>query len=201
MTKPSPLLLLAISLALVPGCGDAERDDDDDRALVEQLRRGGQVLVLRHAATDSATDMTGDLSDCSRQRNLRAQGRRQARAIGRAIRRLQIPVGRVLASPFCRTRDTARLAFGHVRPSRALLSAELLEGQDAGRGEPQGLRRLLVRPRPGTNTVLVSHESAIDAATGVNVDEGEALVVSPRAGRKSFAVVARLTPRDFARLR
>src|SRR4051812_30257389 len=79
--------------------------------LVERLRRGGYVLALRHAATDqSMADNTRDLRDCSKQRNLSAAGRRQAQAIGRALRRLRIPVGTVLASPYCRTRATARLA-------------------------------------------------------------------------------------------
>jgi hypothetical protein len=53
-------------------------------------------VALRHAATDlTATDMTGNLRDCSRQRNLNDEGRRQARVMGRAFRRLEIPVGRV----------------------------------------------------------------------------------------------------------
>ena len=160
-------------------------------ALVERLRRGGYVVALRHAATDSAVDMTGDLRDCSRQRNLNAQGRRQARAIGRAFRRLEIPVGRVLASPFCRTRDTARLAFGRLRPSRALLSADFFGGGEAVKQQRAGLRTLLsLPPRGGSNTVLVSHEAAIADATGVTVDEGEAAIVAPRRAPRGFRVLA-----------
>src|SRR5919106_1343618 len=119
-----------------------------------------------NAATDrTATDMTGDLRDCSRQRNLNAEGRRQARAIGRAFSRLAIPVGRVLASPFCRTRDTARLAFGRARSSSALLSARFIANRTARRRQPARLRRLLARkPRRGTNTALISHNFAIDDA-------------------------------------
>jgi phosphohistidine phosphatase SixA len=148
-------------------------------------------VALRHAATDpTATDMTGDLRDCSRQRNLNVEGRRQARAIGRAFRELGIPVGRVLASPFCRTRDTARLAFGRLRPSPALLSADYFAG-DATERQRGGLRRLLaMRPREGTNTVLVSHEAAIASATGVTVAEGESAIVAPRRGRRPFRVVS-----------
>jgi phosphohistidine phosphatase SixA len=196
-----PLVLTALSAAV--GC-DLGSDDEvsGDRqpgaeggadrrsaAPVGRLRRGGYVVALRHAVTDAtATDMTGDLRDCSRQRNLNAEGRRQARAIGRAFRRLEIPVGRVLASPFCRTRDTARLAFGHAQPSRALLSADFFgDGDAAQRG---GLRRLLaLPPGRGSNTVLVSHEAAIDAATGVTVAEGEAVIVAPGRGRRRFQIV------------
>jgi phosphohistidine phosphatase SixA len=197
-----PLVLAA--LAAAAGCdlgsddeGPGERQPDADSrgagrsaAPVARLRRGGYVVALRHAATDlTATDMTANLRDCSRQRNLNAEGRRQARLIGRAFRRLEIPVGRVLASPFCRTRDTARLAFGHVRPSRALLSADFFGDGDAER-QRGGLRRLLaLPPGRGSNTVLVSHEAAIDAATGVTVAEGEAVIVAPGRGRRGFRII------------
>ena len=211
LTKPRTLsrvcrrLLLALVLAaLVATAGCASGDDDaaGDRQPeaatervsgppVERLRRRGYVIALRHAATDpTAMDMTGDLRDCSRQRNLNAAGRRQARAMGRAFRELGIPVGRVLASPFCRTRDTARLAFDRVRPSRALLSSDFFPG-DATARQRAGLRRLLATPpREGTNTVLVSHEAAIDAATGVAVAEGESVIVAPRRGGRPFEVVS-----------
>lgn len=207
------------AILLLPGCGDGTSNDEGrydpgDRreaaearlerlgALAERLRRGGHVLVFRHAATDSAADMTADLSDCSRQRNLSPDGRRQARRIGRAVRRFEVPVGRVLASPFCRTRDTARLAFGRVRLSRALLSVEVAGEGKASGGEGRGLRRLLVaRPRPGANAVLVSHESTIDAATDENLDEGELLVVEPGGGERGFTLVETLKPNDLKRLR
>jgi broad specificity phosphatase PhoE len=196
------LALVLAALAATAACGSGDDDAAGERqseattervsgAPVERLRRGGYAIALRHAATDpTATDMTGDLRDCSRQRNLNAAGRRQARAIGRAFRELDIPVGRVLASPFCRTRDTARLAFDRVRPSRALLSADFVLG-DATARQRAGLRRLLATPpREGTNTVLVSHEAAIDAATGVAVAEGESVIVAPRRGGRPFGVVS-----------
>ena len=194
-----PLVLAA--LAAAAGC-DLGSDDEDsgerqpeaagrgDRRSappVARLRRGGYVVALRHAATDrTATDMTGDLRDCSRQRNLNAEGRRQARVIGRAFRRLEIPVGRVLASPFCRTRDTARLAFGQARPSRALLSADFFGAGEAAERQRGGLRRLLaLPPGRGSNTVLVSHEAAI----AVTVAEGEAVIVAPGRERRRFQIV------------
>ena len=160
------------------------------------------MLAFRHAATDfSMTDSTRDLRDCSRQRNLTAEGRRQARSIGREFRRLGIPVGRVLASPFCRTRETATLAFGRAIPSGALLSAEFFEGEPAGERQPARLRRLLASPpRRATNTILVSHNFAIDDATGESLAEGEAVIVTPGGGGRGFEVVARLKAGEWARL-
>jgi virginiamycin B lyase len=179
-----------------------ERAPAAPSSLVERLRRGAYVLAFRHAATDfSTTDTTGDPRDCSRQRNLNRRGRRQSREIGRAFRELGIPVGRVLASPFCRTRDTARLAFGRVRASEALLSAEFFS-DDAAEGRQSSRFRRLLRQRPqgGTNTVLVSHGFAIDDATGVSLAEGEAVIVAPGRGRRGFAVVRRIQAGDWPRL-
>ena len=211
--------LLPLALAVVAGAGGCDvgssdeqrRDEAVDRGerraersapVVDRLRRGGYVIAFRHAATDfSMGDRTRDLRDCSRQRNLSPDGRRQSRGIGRAFRRLGIPVGAVLASPFCRTRETARLAFGRFRASRALLSASFLEGDAAREGQPARLRRLLARrPRRGTNTVLVSHSFAIDDATGLNLAEGEAAVAAPGRGRRGFEIVRRVEADQWSRL-
>ena len=206
-----PLVLAALTVAA--GCDlgsdsedsgerqpEAGRGERRSAPPVDRLRRGGYVVALRHAATDrTATDTTGDLRDCSRQRNLNARGRRQARIIGRAFRRLEIPVGLVLASPFCRTRDTARLAFGRARASRALLSADFFV-DDAAERQRGGLRRLLsLPPGRGSNTVLVSHEAAIAAATGVTVAEGEAVIVAPGRGRRRFQIVTTVEADDWHR--
>jgi broad specificity phosphatase PhoE len=167
---------------------------------VADLREGGYVVTFRHAATDSGVDTTDDLSDCSRQRNLDAKGRRQSREIGRAFERLDIPVGRVLASPFCRTRDTAELAFGRVTRSRALLSVEFFSSPREGRRK--GLRRLLrAEPQDGTNTVLVTHGSAILDAVGKEPDEGDAVIVEPGPGKRGYAVVAEVPVDDWRRAR
>jgi virginiamycin B lyase len=215
-TQSLPALAL-VTVAAVGGCdrgsegneprGEPPRTErassgEPARSLVEGLRRGGYVLVFRHAATDfSMADETRDLRDCSRQRNLNAEGRRQSRRIGSAVRRLGIPVGEVLASPYCRTRDTARLAFGRLRLSTALLSARYLTSASARDRQPARLRRLLAaRPRRGTNTVLVSHAFAIDDATGVNLAEGEVAVAAPAGVPRGFEIVATVEAGEWARL-
>jgi virginiamycin B lyase len=177
---------------------------DASPSLVDRLRQGGHVLVFRHAATDfSMADETRDprdLRDCTRQRNLNADGRRQSRRIGSALARLGVPVGDVLASPYCRTRDTARLAFGRLRSSTALLSGRYLTSRSARERQPARLRRLLgASPRRGTNTVLVSHAFAIDDATGVSLAEGEAAVVAPASGPRDFEILATVEADEWVR--
>jgi broad specificity phosphatase PhoE len=81
-----------------------------------------RILALVMLFTDpGAGDPPGmRLDDCATQRNLSAEGRAHARRIGEAFRKMQIPVGRVLSSPWCRCVETAKLAFGGAEVSEPL---------------------------------------------------------------------------------
>ena len=174
-----------------------------DPRLADHLRRGGVVLVIRHAATDfSKPDRNPvDLKDCRTQRNLSAEGRRDARRIGEGARRLQLRIGAVLSSPFCRTRETARLAFGRATASSALLNTIIAEHDAAWRRQIRAARRLLgTKPAAGRVTVLVTHGSVVGDATGHALEEGETLVFRP-LGSGRFRLVGRILPRDWAALR
>ena len=84
--------------------------------LLSELRKGGYVLYFRHTSTDFSRDDRRSQSDddCANQRPLTDKGREEARHISAAIRDLKIPVGQVLASPRCRTMETAALIFGRA---------------------------------------------------------------------------------------
>jgi broad specificity phosphatase PhoE len=173
-----------------------------DSPLGAQLRRGGVILVIRHAATDfSKPDRNPvDLKDCRTQRNLSAEGRRDARRIGEGARRLQLRVGAVLASPFCRTRETARLAFGRSTVNSALLNTITTDHDAAWRRQIRAARRLLgAKPAAGRVTVLVTHGSVVGDATGHTLEEGETLVFRPLGGGR-FKLVGRIVPRRWAAL-
>jgi virginiamycin B lyase len=171
-------------------------------SLVETLQGGGRVIYFRHAATDPVPDDADPvvLADCDTQRNLSRAGRRQSQAIGRAIRGLRIPIGRVLASPFCRALDTARLAFGRARPARLLENLETAPNESERARRTEELRRLLSSPpQAGANTVLVAHGFNITAAADMTLSEGEAGVFEPR-GEEGFTLIARVKPGEWRSL-
>ena len=166
---------------------------EPDAALVSRLREGGYVLYLRHASTDFGQDdsrMTS-FEDCTSQRNLTDRGREEARAIGKHVKRLGIPIGDVLASPYCRTMETARLAFGKATATNDVRGGPV----DANRYEP--LRKLLSSPVPkGSNRVISSHGNPFIALAGPPyLAEGEIAVVKPEGER--FSVVARIRLSDW----
>jgi phosphohistidine phosphatase SixA len=158
---------------------------------VALLRGGGFVLYFRHAATDfgkNDAQMTS-FEACDTQRNLTDRGRDDARTIGAAIRALGIPVGQVLASPYCRTVETATLAFGRAEKTQAVRGGP---AQPDSAERYAALRKLLAqRPARGVNDVIVSHGNPFIAVGGPPyLAEGEAAVVEP--GNDGFRVIARI---------
>lgn len=172
-----------------------------DPSIVGKLREGGYVLYMRHASTDFSQNdarMTS-YDDCASQRNLTDKGRAEARAIGEHLKRLRIPVGEVLASPFCRTMETARLAFGKAQATQEVRGGPA-RSDDASRYDP--LRKLLSSPVPaGENRVISSHGNPFHAVSGPPyLAEGEIAVLRPEGGLR-FALIARIRPEDWSALR
>jgi phosphohistidine phosphatase SixA len=164
--------------------------------LIEALREGGYVIYVRHARTDSSQEDT-DLSSCETQRNLNERGRADAASIGQAWSALNIPVGRLISTEYCRTHETAALAFGEPD----IIAYAELEGLLDG--------MLAEIPPGGTNTVIVGHVDLLEAATGISVpedtpfNEGDALVYRPMGGPmgdQGYQLAARISLRNWADL-
>ncbi|HET6551677.1 MAG TPA: histidine phosphatase family protein [Solirubrobacter sp.] len=189
---------LIVALLLLAGCGDDEpQPSAAAKRTVAALQKGGLTLVLRHALTDANVNQQEKLGSCASQRNLTQAGRRQASEIGDAIRALHIPIGDVRASPMCRARDTARLAFGRVTVDRDLVSPGVIGTKADDERRADALRALAERPPAnGKNTVLVTHTGNIRAAFGEETDEeGEMLIFGPGAH-----LVGRIEPEQWAGL-
>jgi phosphohistidine phosphatase SixA len=177
--------VLIAALLVLAGCGgDDEEPEAAQRPIVAALQKGGLTLVLRHATADAEINRQELLRSCELQRNLTEAGREQAREIGKGIRALRIPIGDVRASPLCRGRDTARLAFGRVTLDRKLVSPGVVGTEADDERRADALRALADRPpTAGENTVLVTHTGNIGAAFGEEtVQEGELLAYG-RGGR------------------
>ena len=135
--------------------------------LVAAIQDGGKVIYLRHAATNQREVDTGRLGDRSGQRNLSADGIRQAERLGHALRALRVPLNEILASPVFRARDTAELAFGE---DQIKVTMDLVADEYAGdhlKAMLEATKRLLrTLPGPGMNRVLVGHRTPLEMATG-----------------------------------
>jgi phosphohistidine phosphatase SixA len=155
-------------------------------ALVQHLRQGGYVLLMRHASAPEARPdrQSAAPGNTAQERQLDDKGRAAAAAMGKAIKALHIPIGLVLSSPTYRALQTVRLA--------ALGSPKIVaELGDNGHSMQQGavaryaewLRRTVAtRPAEGTNTVIVTQMPNIVAAfagESAGLTDGETLVFRP----------------------
>lgn len=176
--------------------------------VLQRLRAGGYTVHFRHARTDEsqadepaataseACADRGECGDCSKQRNLSASGRDQARKIGAAIRALNIPIDTVLAGPLCRTLETAQLIFGRAE------SSPDVRGGGLGRPSYPGLIRLLsTRVPAGSNQVLLGHGGQFEAVAGAanHLDPGDAAVIKGM-GNGKFEIIALVRSADWSSL-
>ena len=197
------LCLLAAPMSFTEATVPAPAKSLAGAALVEALRQGGYVLVMRHASSPFAAPSkeTADPANTTLERQLDEAGRTSARNMGAAIRRLAIPVGDVLMSPRYRARQTVELAgLGPARVAEELDESTqgMKSGVDSQRTE--WLRRKAAEPpRGGTDLLLVTHAPNISDAFGdlaSNVEAGEALVFRPD-GKGGTQLAARIKAQEW----
>lgn len=163
-----------------------------DDTLWALLRQGGQVVLIRHAVTDPGVgDPPGfKLDDCRTQRNLSAAGRAEAQRLGASLRTNGVPIARVLASPWCRTLETARIALGVDAQTEPALSNLFEHGHNRERQLADFKKLIAAAPRQG-NLILVTHGSTTLAFTGVSPATAEMVIVTPERGGQ-FKVAGRI---------
>jgi phosphohistidine phosphatase SixA len=193
---------LALALTTMPSLAQSAMRD-----VLEDMKKGGYVVVVRHGRTDESAQTKDqsplDLSNCSGQLMLNEMGKRQARAIGEAFKKAEVPVGQVIASTYCRAMETGRLAFGKAEPSDALLLEAFVPAPGTPVPPPWPQRVEMMKqlvataPAAGTNTVLITHFPNVKAMLGVQIGFGDAAIVKPD-GHGGVVVIARITAKEWA---
>ncbi|GAB4029375.1 histidine phosphatase family protein [Spirosoma jeollabukense] len=149
---------LVLSIAVTPSA-----------ALFQLLRSGNNVLIFRHAAADVGSDQTASAvpdwwksCDSKLARQLNNQGVQDAANIGKTIKRLDIPIGRMLSSEFCRAFTTAsQMATGLAIQQTNELTLTVYD--EANRCD-NTLKLAASQPRDTKNTIFVTH-------TGIRVQQ------------------------------
>ncbi len=123
-----------------------------DGSVWQALQDGGKVILMRHAAVEQGRGKGNPLlrdPGCAKERNLSSQGREEAAKFGEAFTRRSIRIGAVLASPYCRTLDTAKIAFGQATPAEFLSLLEGLTPEDAAKNTAVTAERIGAYKRHG----------------------------------------------------
>src|SRR5262250_3437743 len=149
-------LVVATSLALTlaePSLAQSQEQAGtirDAKQLVESLRSGGYVIVVRHGATfsDQADTDPFNFDNIAKQRNLNEKGKELAKAFGDAIRQVGIPAGEVYTSNFNRAFETAVLAgFKDIKKTVDLTEGGLVVSPDENSRRAAALINELAKAR------------------------------------------------------
>jgi phosphohistidine phosphatase SixA len=196
------LFLTLMAAIAIAGAITRPLAQDATRAAFDGLKPGGFVLVFRHGKTNAPPGTPEDkspldLANCADQAMLSEAGQDQARAIGRAFVSAGIPVGKVLASGYRRAIEMARLAFGRVETSDALLLRNFVPIAGAAAPPPWPQRVEMMKkmiatvPEGPANTILITHFPNVKAALGLDIEFGDAVIVRPD-GQGGTRLIARI---------
>jgi len=178
MFSTSAALALAL-LGVVPACAND--------AMWAKLAEGGKVVLMRHASVVSGRGGGNSLlrdPTCKKERNLSDEGKNEARVIGEGFRKHNIPVEEVRYSPYCRTADTAKIAFDRGTEAAYLSLLEVLGAQEAA-AQTAELNKVIGAYTGKGNLVLITHEPNINAVSFEMMKPADFLVLQPK-GDGSF---------------
>lgn len=176
-----------LGLCMVAFCASA---DDGWSGLTQPAT----IVLFRHATAPGVGDPGNfKLGDCATQRNLSEKGRAEARKLGEQFRSRKIEVGAVVSSQWCRTRETARLAFGDVVRDEPAFNSTFRASGEISDAQTAQARAVLAKWRGPGAMVVVTHQVNITALTGVNPSSAEGVVVRA-AGDGSLKVVGSIAP-------
>jgi phosphohistidine phosphatase SixA len=179
-----------ISMMIGSGCALA-----DDERVWAALKEGGKVILLRHAHVDIREGI-GRLApgNCAAEVNLSPRGVEQAKHIGEAFNAHGIAVGEVLASPYCRSMDTGRLAFGHATAVQYLMPPGVVSESQAKLNDERVLQEIL-KHRDPSNLVMITHGlNVANIVLEPGVEMGEFFVLQPNGA--DFKVIGKIRIND-----
>lgn len=148
--------------------------------LVDDLKDGQHVLLMRHADAPGYGDPTGYIiGKCSTQRNLGEYGKKQAKVIGSWLNKQGIDKAQIFSSPWCRCLDTAELLnLGPVKIESSLGS--FFDDMSLEKQQTKKLEQF-IKSELGKQTkapiILVTHHVNIQAYTGKVVGVGDMVLV------------------------
>ncbi len=169
---------------------------DQDKYWANQIMKGGYILHFRHAERDKWIDVemydalesdvhNNGINNSRYAENdyfdqavcLNKRGKIQARAMGEHLTNIKFPIGNVVSSVSCRSRQTAELTFG---------------GYDS-------LHRILVHIGPYNETLEMRNKNLIDFYQSLKIEKNLNTIVSAHNSIISCEIIINKNcPWDFS---
>ena len=150
---------------------------DLNKNLINKLEEGEKLIFIRHAYAPGSGDPNNfNLNDCSTQRNLNQDGKKQAKYIGEFFKKNKIKIDQVLSSEWCRCKETARIAFKNFATKSFLnsfYSSRFAKNKD---NQLEALNNYIKKFKSKKNLVLVTHYVVISEALNYAPSSGEIVI-------------------------
>jgi len=150
---------------------------DFNKIIINQLQDGGKLIFIRHAyAPGNGDPVNFNLNDCSTQRNLNKNGKKQAKEIGEFFRKNKIKIDKVLSSEWCRCKETAKIAFENYSTNSFLnsfYSSKYAKNKDK---QIKELNNYIKKYESNENLILVTHYVLISEVLNYGPSSGEIVV-------------------------
>jgi phosphohistidine phosphatase SixA len=172
--------------------------------MAAEIKKGGYILYFRHGNRDKwdsviafdiyETATARDSLQASYQKAvcLSPQGHEEGLMIGKIFQLAKVPVGTVVASPICRSRQTAELAFGRVDVINGGVIHTPVTNAANVRAFEKDLGRLLatVPMASGKNVVVTAHGNTLENYPGL-FEEGAGFLKMGLLSETGFYVIKR----------
>ena len=131
---------------------------DLNKNLINQLEEGGKLIFIRHAYAPGSGDPDNfNLNDCSTQRNLSEDGKKQAQLIGVFFKENKIKIDKILSSEWCRCKETAFIAFEDFETKDFLNSFYSIKFAKNKKTQVKNLKKYVNKWNNKKNLILVTH--------------------------------------------
>jgi phosphohistidine phosphatase SixA len=121
---------------------------------------------------------------CETQRNLSEAGKHQVQRLGMIIKSLNIPIGKVRSSPYCRTKDSAQAVFGKFEVDEKLQFSISMNSKESTILGQYLANSMLASSDGKQNTVYVSHTANLKDGLGVWPKPEGVMVIFKKEGNK-----------------
>ena len=150
---------------------------DLNQNLIKELKQGGKLIFIRHAYAPGSGDPNNfNLNDCSTQRNLSDEGRKQAEYIGEFFKNKKIKIDQVLSSEWCRCKETAEIAFTDFSTNSFLNSFYSNKFAKNKNKQINDLKNYIDKFKSNKNLVLITHYVLITEVLNYGPSSGEIVV-------------------------
>tara|TARA_B100000989_G_C19366390_1_gene395470 strand:+ start:27 stop:587 length:561 start_codon:yes stop_codon:yes gene_type:complete len=150
---------------------------DLNKNLINQLEEGEKLIFIRHAYAPGSGDPNNfNLNNCSTQRNLNQDGKKQAKYIGEFFKKNEIKIDKVLSSEWCRCKETAKIAFQDFATKSFLNSFYSSRFEKNKNQQLEALNNYIKNFKSKKNLVLVTHYVVISEVLDYTPSSGEIVV-------------------------